>query len=406
MNIPAATIADEVIPERDGTPVSLADVTRPVEMASADPAQLTVHMPVVARGMALTILATVAVIFTLKLADQFFVPLLIGIIIAYALNPLVVWLERIKIPRAMATCFVMLALLGAGMFGTIALRDQVVTILEVLPEAASKISARLLSLRQGRPNTMQKVQAAAREIEKAATQAVEISSAPKVSATHIVIEQPAFKVGDFLRTHSLKAFEFITQVTVVLILIFFLLLAGDKFKRKLVQLTGPSLSKKKITVQILDDINRSIQNYMFTILVANVLLALFTWLAFRWIGLENAGAWAVAAGVMHVIPYFGPLLIAVATGMAGFMYFNSIWMALLVSGSSVVIATVVGMFVVTVMTGKVAKMNTTAVFISLLFWAWVWGVWGLLLAIPLIVIVKVISQHVEELKPLAALLGE
>jgi len=145
---------------------------------------------------------------------------------------------------------------------------------------------------------------------------------------------------------------------------------------------------------------------MFTILVANGLLALLTWIAFRWIGLENAGAWAVAAGVLHIIPYFGPLLIAIATGMAGFMYFNSFWMALLVSGSSVVIATVVGMFVVTVMTGKVAKMNTTAVFISLLFWAWVWGVWGLLLAIPLIGIVKVVSQHVDELKPLAELLGE
>ena len=404
MITPAVT-ADDAVPEGIGAPGSLADVAPPSERIAADP-PLTVRMSMDARGMALVILATVAAIFTLKLAEQFFIPLLIGIIIAYTLNPLVVCLERIKVPRVIGTCLVMFTILAAGVFGTIALRGQVQTILEVLPEAASKVSATLLSLRQGKPNAIQKVEAAAREIEKAAAQAAAISSAPKASATRIVIEQPVFKLSDFLRAHSMKVFEFISQATVVLILSFFLLLAGDTFKRKLVRLTGPSLSKKKITVQILDDINRSIQSYMFTILVANALLALLTWIAFRSIGMENAGAWAVAAGVLHVIPYFGPLLIAVASGLAGFLFFDSFWMALLVSGSSVVIAIIVGMFVMTVMTGKVAKMNSAAVFISLLFWAWLWGVWGLLLAIPLIGIVKVTSQHVEELKPLAELLGE
>ena len=407
MNTIAVKAAADVHPGTLGPPADPAGVRPPTERTSSpEPAQLTVRMPVDARGLALGILATLAVVFTLQWAEKFFIPLLLGIIIAYTLNPLVVWLERIKIPRVVGASIVMLAILCAGAFVTMSLRGQVQTILEQLPEAASKFSAALLSIREGRPNTMQKVQAAAREIEKATTQAADVPSAPKPSATHIVIDQPAFKLGDFLRAHSMEAFEFIIQATMVLILSFFLLLAGDTFKRKLVRLTGPSLSNKKITVQILDDINRSIQNYMFTLLMANVLLALFTWMAFRWIGLENAGAWAVAAGVLHVIPYFGPLILAVATGMAGFMLFNSFWMALLVSGSSLVIATVVGMFVITVMTGRIGKMNSTAVFIALLFWAWLWGVGGLLLAIPIIGIVKVVSQHVEELKPLAELLGE
>jgi predicted PurR-regulated permease PerM len=145
---------------------------------------------------------------------------------------------------------------------------------------------------------------------------------------------------------------------------------------------------------------------MFTLLVANVLLALLTWTAFRWIGLDNAGGWAIAAGVLHVIPYLGPTLIAVATGMAGFMQFDSFWMALAVSGSSLAIAIFVGIFVVTWMTGKISKMNPVAVFVSLLFWGWLWGVWGLLLAIPIIGIVKVVSQHIKELQPLAELLRE
>ena len=116
----------------------------------------------------------------------------------------------------------------------------------------------------------------------------------------------------------------------VLFLTFFLLLGGDTFKRKLVRLTGPSLSNKKITVKILDDINHSIQKYLFMMLLTNVLVGLLVWMAFSWIGLENAGAWAVAAGLLHVIPFLGPAVTAVATGMAAFMQFDTFPMALLV----------------------------------------------------------------------------
>ena len=196
------------------------------------------------------------------------------------------------------------------------------------------------------------------------------------------------------------------QAIMVLFLTFFLLLGGDTFKRKLVRLTGPSLSNKKITVQILDDINDSIQKYLFMLLVTNVLVAVLAWIAFRWIGLENAGAWAVASGLLHVIPYLGPGVTAAAVGMAAFMQFDSFSMAFLVCGISLAIATFVGTFVTTWMTGRIAKMNAAAVFISLLFWGWLWGVWGMLLSIPIIVICKVVSEHVEELQPVAELLGE
>jgi predicted PurR-regulated permease PerM len=196
------------------------------------------------------------------------------------------------------------------------------------------------------------------------------------------------------------------QAAMVLFLTFFLLLSGDTFKRKLVRLTGPSLSNKKITVHILDDINASIQRYMFMLLATNVLVGLLTWIALRWIGLENAGAWAVAAGLLHVIPYFGPAITATALGMAAYMQFDALSTTLLVAGFSLAIATVVGTFVTTWMTGRIARMNTAAVFISLLFWTWLWGVWGMLLSMPITVIVKVVAQRVEQLEPVAELLGD
>lgn len=366
----------------------------------------TDRVPMGEGSLALTIMATIAVVFALQWAEKFFVPLILGIIIAYTLNPLVVWLERVKIPRVVGTIIVMLAVLCGSAFVTISLRGQVQTILDQLPDAASKLSVSLRSMRGGQPTTMQKVQAAAQEIDKATSQAAEVPTTPKQPATHVVIDQPTFKLGDYVKAGSMGLFGFISQATMVLLLVFFLLLAGDMFKRKLVRLTGPSLSDKKITVQILDDINVSIQRYMFTLLVANVILALLTWAAFWWIGLENAGGWAIAAGVLHVIPYLGPALIALATGMVGFMQFESFSMALLVSGASLAIATLVGIFVMTWMTGKMAKMNAVSVFIALLFWGWLWGIAGLLLAIPILGIVNAVSQHIEELEPLAELLRD
>ncbi|HYG13481.1 MAG TPA: AI-2E family transporter, partial [Methylophilaceae bacterium] len=199
---------------------------------------------------------------------------------------------------------------------------------------------------------------------------------------------------------------FMTEAAMVLFLSFFLLLSGDTFKRKLVKLTGPSLSRKRITVHLLEDINHSIQKYMFMLLVTNAMVGVMCWILFRWIGLENAGAWAVTAALLHLIPYFGPVLTAVATGMAAYLQFGSILLLLSVAGGSLAIATFVGIFVTTWMTGRIAKMNAAAVFISLLFWAWLWGVWGMLLSIPIIVIVKVVSEHVEQLESLAEMLGE
>ncbi|MDQ5909991.1 MAG: hypothetical protein QG599_2086 [Pseudomonadota bacterium] len=374
---------------------------------TVNPVFQTVSMPADAQGWPLVIIATIAMIFALEWAQSFFIPLLLGILLAYTLNPLVAWLEQIRIHRVIGASGVIVAVVCALVFGTYALRGQMLTIIEQLPEAANQLSTSLARLGKGQLGTMQKVQTAANQLEQAASQATGIPAASKKPATRVVIDDPsAFKIGNFLWAGSMGAVGYIVQATMVIFLVFFLLLSGDTYKRKLVRLTGPSLSSKKITVQILSDINHSIQRYMFMLLMTNVLVALLTWIAFYWIGLDNAGAWAVAAGLLHVIPYLGPGLIAITTGMVAFMQFDSFPMALLVSGVWLMIAIFVGTFVTTWMTGRIAKMNSAAVFISLLFWGWLWGVWGMLLSVPLVVIIKVVSEHVEPLQPVAELLGE
>lgn len=393
------------------TPVPIVAEVEPPP-APKDPEKTSVvhRVHVDARGASLAIIATVAMLFALQSAQKFLIPLLFGVFIAYTLNPLVVWLERIKVPRLVGATVVMIALM-AGMVGaTNTLTTEFEAIIQTLPEVSHKLSRALTRNQTGQPSAMQRMQAAATEIESAAGSAAGnatgVKPGPRATAVAVVPTPPSLRISELVLAGSMGAAGFLGEAVVVLFLVFFLLLSGDTFKRKLVKLTGPSISNKKITVHILDDINTSIQKYMFMLLVTNSLLTVLMWVAFRWIGLDNAGAWAVGAGLLHVIPYFGPLLITVLTGLTAFMQFGTLSMALLVSGASLAIATLVGTFVTTWMTGRIAKMNAAAVFIALLFWGWLWGVWGMLLGVPIVVIIRVVSEHIEGMQPVAELLGE
>jgi predicted PurR-regulated permease PerM len=355
-----------------------------------------------ASRVALVVIATLALLFALQWAKQFLVPLMFGIFIAYTLNPVVLWLERLRIPRVVGSSLVMLTILVGAGFAANTLFAQFQSIVEALPESAHKVSRAI----NNAPGTISQLQSAATEIEQAAGANAGARAPNPKKVAPPVAEAPTFRVSQWLVAGSMSFAAMVGEATIVIFLVFFLLLAGDSFKRKLIKMTGPTLSIKKNTVHMLEVINTSIQNYMFMLLVTNALLAVMMWIALRSIGLQNAGAWAAAAGFLHVVPYFGPLLIMAATGLSAFIQFESISMALLVAGISLAIATVVGTFVTTWMTGRIARMNPAAVFISLLFWGWLWGVWGMLLGIPIMVIIKVISEHVVDMQTISDVLSD
>ncbi|GGY56496.1 hypothetical protein GCM10007387_43740 [Pseudoduganella albidiflava] len=369
--------------------------------------QLPLHVH--AKGLALGIIATVAFLYALQWGRNFLVPLLLGIFIAYTLNPLVNWLERLHVKRIIGATLVTGAIFGGSVVVIDKVHGEFQNIVEELPTITHKLSRLLASTTGSSTSTISRIQAVANEIEQvtagsSARRAAKRQQEATVAAA--TANTGGIRVMDWVWVSARGLVGFLSQATMVIFLVFFLLLSGDTFKRKLVKLTGPSLTKKKITVHILEDINTSIQAYMFMLLVTNVLLALLMWIALRAIGLENAGAWAIVAGLLHIMPYFGPLLITSATGLVAFLQFESLQMVLLVTGASLGIATLVGTFVTTWMTGRIARMNAAAVFVSLLFWGWLWGVWGLLLGVPVIVIVKVVAERVEGMEIVAELLGE
>lgn len=357
------------------------------------------------RSLSLALLAVLASLFVLHWAKQIFIPVMLGLLLSYALSPVVNWLQPYRVPRSLSAGLLLLALTaGIGSAGY-ALRDDANDLLESLPVAAQKVRQALRE-RQAANNTsaLEKVQKAASQIEQAAAESG-TSAAPARGVTRVVIERPRFNITDYLWTGTVGLLTLLAQATMVMFLTFFLMASGDTFRRKLVKLAGPTLSSKKITVQALDEINLQIQRYLQVQLLCSVLVGVLTWLALEWIGLEHAAVWGIAAGVTNMIPYVGSLLIVGATSLVGFLQFGNLEMTLLVAGASVLIHTVIGNLLTPWLTSRAGRMNPVAVFIGLLAWGWLWGMWGLLLGIPILMVIKTVCDRVEDLKPVGEFLG-
>ena len=349
------------------------------------------------------ILVAIALVAALYLARGFFVPLLIGILASYALSPVVDWLKGWRIPHAVGAALVLATLLAGMSWATLSLGGDAAAIIEALPEAARKVRQQLSAASAGHPTTLQKIQETATELQGAATEVSEPKKPLKPLPARPA--EPSSWLRDYLLAQTALIFTAAAQFPVVLLLTYFLLASGAHFRRKLVQLVGPSLSAKKDAVRILEEIDTQIQRYLIATLGANLLIAIATWLAFEALGMERAGVWGVAAGVLHFIPYLGPVLFAIASGMAGYVQFGTAGGALAVAGVSLLVAGAIGSLIMTWLQGRLSRVNAAVLFIALLFFGWLWGIWGLLLGAPLLAIAKVICDRVESLKPVGELLG-
>jgi predicted PurR-regulated permease PerM len=364
-------------------------------------------------NLALTILALIALVGALYLARGFFIPLLIGILASYALHPLVDGLEGWRVPRSVGAALVLAAVVASFTWIGFSMREDATALIEKLPEAASKLREDLSTARSGTPTALQNMQKAAHELQGAAADAGAQPDAgakpgaPSRRAERAAIirtPEPTWLVDYTLAQSALLA-AIAAQTPVVLLLTYFLLASGVHFRRKLVQLVGPSLSRKKDAVRILEEIDVQVQRYLLATLASNALLGVATWLVFLALGLEQAGVWGVAAGVLHFIPYLGPTVIAIGSGVAAFLQFGSLLQAFAVAGASVVVAGVIGFAFMTWLQSRFARVNAAVLFIALLFFAWLWGAWGLLLGAPLLAIAKVVFDRIESLKPAGELLG-
>lgn len=373
-----------------------------VQQIRGDEQEQSTRVDVNVRSVALSVLAISAAMFTLQWASEVFIPIVLSILISYALEPIVAALIRLRFPRLVASGLVVASLTGALAYTGYAVSDDATAIVASLPEAASKLRQ---AMRHGQPTAIENVQRAAQELQKTADEAAGRNPAP-TGVQRVQIEQPAIDVKQYLSWGSASLVAFAGQAVLVVFFVFFLLASGDLFKRKLVKLVGPSLEKKKITVQILNEIDLQIERFLFVRVITSVAVGVATWLAFRFVGLDQAGVWGIAAGVFNSIPYFGPVIVAVGTAVVGFLQFGTLGMAAYVSGISLVVTSLEGWLLTPWLTSRTARTNEVAIFVGLIFWSFVWGIWGTLLAVPMLVAVKACCDRIDDLKPIGEMLGE
>jgi len=378
---------------------------KPEAGPEAEPQRVLLHMPVDIRSMALVVIAVVAVLAVLRGASAFFIPVLVGLMFSYALSPVVDWFEKVHVHRAISAAVLILAILGGAGASIYSFSDDATQLVNSLPEGARKLRD-VLRERGGKAETpLGTVQKAATQLEQAAEEAGAAAPTSR-GVQRVVIEKARFNIKDHLWSGTMGLLSLVGQVVVVTFLTYFLLLSGDTFRRKVVKIAGPSLSSKKITVEALDEITMQIQRYLLVQLVSSIAVGLVTGLAFWALGLNHVAVWAIAAAVLNLVPYIGSAVIAGAAAMAGFVQFGTINMALAAAGASLVIHTISGNLIVPWLTSKASSMNAVAVFICVLAWGWLWGLWGLLLGIPIMMVVKAICDRVEDLKPVGELLGD
>jgi predicted PurR-regulated permease PerM len=357
-------------------------------------------MDSIVKGSLVT-LAVIAAVFFLHFGAPFFIPFFVALMISYALSPLVEVLTKFLRWRVISATLVVgtsLALIGSGFY---AWSDDFAALWGRVPDATRTVADSVKKkMQQGQRSPVAEVQKAAAEIE-AMAQTGKSKPAPAAPAAPVSTTSFWGMVAQVGKVAIVAG----SQVLVVIFLVFFMLASGDLFKRKMVKMFGDTLSEKKITVQMIDEIDQQIRKYLVVLLVSNVLVGILTYVSFKMMGVNYPGLWAAVSAVLHTAPYFGPAIIAAASLVAAFVQFDDWSEAFKVSGVTILIATLVGSVFATWLSARQTQMNTTATFIGLLFFGWIWGLWGILLGIPLLAIVKAVCERKEEWKPVAEILS-
>lgn len=340
----------------------------------------------------LIIIATISAIAALQWAKLFFIPLAVAIFAAFWLMPVVDLLQRWRIPRGLGAAVVLFLTLFAIVGSGYALRDDARDFLSGLSKAAHQARVDLNRAARDPNGWLHNIRTTLND--------------RSVAAANTRTDITGGEGGQFsLMEGSTTVAAAAVDITVVLFLVYLLLASGDLFQRKLLVVISGQLSRKRITVEILHGIGEQFQRYIAVLVTTNAAIGLLTWALFAAMGVEHAAVWGVAAGVLHIIPYLGPAIIAAASLLVTSAQFNSLSEAVLVASGSLLISALIGMLLTTWLASRASQMNSVAVFVGLLFWGWLWGIPGLLLGTPLMMATKVMADRVESLNWLGTFLG-
>jgi predicted PurR-regulated permease PerM len=339
------------------------------------------------RSLAITGLFVLAAFYTLYFARAFFLPIVLAVLLDFLLSPIIRALKRARIPEPLGAAFVIIGLLGVTGGAVYGLSGPAKEWLQRLPTSVRAAEDRLRALRT--------------PVEQVTKTAEQVEEATKVGeAQEVVVRGPSLIERVFGTTQTI-----VTTAIEVIILLYFLLAAGDLFLQKLIKVL-PQLKDKKKAVAIARETEASISTYLVTVTLMNIGLGLAVSAVMYLVGMPNPLLWGALAALAEFVPYLGATALVAVLSLAGLITFDELGQALLVPAAYLGVNLLQSQFIYPLILGHRLTLNPVAILVGLVFWWWIWGIPGAFLAVPLLATFKIFCDHIEALAPVGEFLGQ
>jgi predicted PurR-regulated permease PerM len=348
--------------------------------------------PLDIRSFGITILAVLALFYTLYFSRAFLLPLVLALLLKFLLSPAVRTLKtRLGLREPLGAILVLAALVAALVYGVYMLSRPAAAWLHRIPDTVHRLEATIARLQE----PVERVTAAAETVE----QLTKMSDRGK-HVQEVRLDRPGLSEGLLDDAQSV-----LFGTVMLFILLYFLLASGELFLGKLVKVL-PRLEDKVHAVQIFGEVENQVFRYLFTMTLINIGLGTAVGIAMALFGLPDPLLWGVVAGLMNFVPYLGPIVTSGIIALVGLATFETVTPALLAAFVAWLLNAIEGSFVTPFVVGKRLTLNPVVIFLGLTFWGWMWGIAGSLLAVPLLATFKIFCDHIEPLAPIGEFLGE
>lgn len=370
-----------------------------IDAASPSPAAVEEQArPLDTRTVAIVTAALIVAPFVLYAGAAFFIPLFVSLFMSFALTPAVDWMERCRVPRGFGAAITMVLVIAGVGVGIQQALNGATDVLEELPHAVQQLRVEVTKWQRDGQGPLKQVRKTADELQKLAG----ATTIPGASSTPSAPPSPEPKALVAAGTAGMAIV--VGQLASVLFLTYYLLAAGDHFRRRLMQAMGPSLTPRKKALQILNQIHQVSHRYFALVLAINIAVGVATSAGLYLLDVRYPAFWGIAMAILHTIPYVGAAAVTTAVGLVAYLQFDNVAQAIAAAAVPLTAAALIGVWLQTALMGRSARMNAVVVFVALLYFGMVWGGWGLLLAFPIVATIKIVFGAIERLKPVAMLM--
>lgn len=342
------------------------------------------------RSVALSGLFVLAIFYTMYFMRAMLLPLVLALLLSYLLTPLVRGLVRVRIRPPLGAAIILLSLIGFAGYAISLLAEPAAGWIEKAPYSLQELKLKLLPLKK----PMEKVARATGEIDKLTTPESEATKPQTVVVKHNALTEI------FLTQTP----EFVASTVVMLILLYFLLASDGVFFSKIIKLNS-RLEDKKRALSIMREIESQISRYLITITAINLGLGIAVGITVHFLGLRNPIMWGVMVAALNFVPYLGALTGIICMTLGAVLSFDSLGYAMILPASYLLLAMLEGNFITPLVLGRSLTLNPVVILVALTFWGWMWGISGMILAVPILATFKIFCDHIEPMESIGDFLS-